>query len=174
MKLKYLVTTILIVLMEICSMYASSISIMIMQNSGNQTKVMNTSKFFEESLLDYFYEKGCIVSNAPIFVIGKPSDNDKIKAKAINTAKEGCFDYFVLIEVRINTDTIKDPDGILLDNISMVKWNIYSLDAMTSYSNEIKENGTTLKDSNDRNGLKAYSKIIAENIYKELIKSQKD
>ena len=79
---------------------ANSVSIQIIQNNPGQEKVWVTSQLFEQSVINFYFDAGRIVSNSPIYISSNDSDeNRKALRAALIENNDGGMDYLVRIEL---------------------------------------------------------------------------
>lgn len=82
--------------------FSHEISFVITQDDGVQESVKDTTEYFEEILLEDFFENGHIVSNEAISL----ERNSKTTIeKALKNAKEGLFDYLICFYFQIEAIT---------------------------------------------------------------------
>ena len=109
-------------------LFAKNISIQIVQNNPvAQDSVCASSSLIEQTIIDYFFGTGHIVSNSPVYVMpGEAADNGLKSALSENA--EGGMDYLIRIEVDYKTPKdSNNPDAILLENIDKVTWKNYAV-----------------------------------------------
>ncbi len=118
--MKFLQKFIFIVLLFLVPncVYAKSINILINQLDGLQDSVRDSVQLFENSVMDYFFNAGCIVSSEKICL---EKNIDKTVQIALDSSVDGFFEYLVIIKVNVNAKT---------DELTDVEWNI--LDVNTS------------------------------------------
>ena len=98
--------------------YAKSINILINQIDGIQDSVRDSVQLFENSVMDFFFDAGFIVSSEKICL---EKNIDKTVQIALDSSVDGFFEYLVIIKVNVNAKT---------DELTDVEWNI--LDVNTS------------------------------------------
>lgn len=82
--------------------FSHEISFVITQDDGVQESVKETTEYFEEIILEDFFENGHIVSNEPISL--ERNTKNTIE-KALKNAKEGLFDYLICFYFQIEAIT---------------------------------------------------------------------
>lgn len=157
----------LLLLTAIC--HAKTISVQVVQNNPGQERIWETTTLVEQSIIDYFFDDGNIVSNSPIWI---SSSDDKKNHGALNAAlienSEGGMEFLVRVEVFFNTSKSSNPDAPLLENIEKVEWKIYSVDSgkEVSSGNE-KPQKITLSNNNEL-GIKTFAYLVSGKINKAL------
>ena len=112
------------VLMAGASAFAASLSVQIVQHASAQTRIYETTRVIEDSILNYFFDNGFVVSNSPIALSQIGTDDDEqIFYKSSDEAFYGSVKYFVTVYVDyIDLLASKNPDAVLLSNISKISW----------------------------------------------------
>ncbi len=151
------------------SCFAKSLSIQVIQNNTGEDKVLTESSVFEQYVIDYFFEKGNIVSNSPIYINSSADKNSKALKTALTDTKNGGLDYLVRIELTYTNETDKASQNPVLKNIESVKWINYSV--LTG--REISKGEAKPVLINDESGVSVFAKQIAFDIDKNLIKAER-
>ncbi len=140
----------------------SMLSIQVIQNNPGQEKIWATSEFFEQSLIDYFFNKGRIVSNSPIFVDnGDSRERSKSLRAALIENKIGGMDYLVRVEVFFRTTNSSKPDSPKLGNIERVAWKVYDVFSGAELSDGSAEPGPITKSNDNEAGIIAFASKVA-------------
>ena len=79
--------------------YAKSINILINQIDGIQDSVRDSVQLFENSVMDFFFDAGFIVSSEKICL---EKNIDKTVQIALDSSVDGFFEYLVIIKVNVN------------------------------------------------------------------------
>lgn len=151
------------------SAFSKSLSIQIIQNNPGQEKVWATSYLFEQSITDYFFDTGNIVSSSPIWI----SDSDEKNLGALKASLkenfEGGMDVLVRVELVYNTSKSTNPEAFLLENIKSVRWKAYAV----STGIEIFEGNAKPEKSNSKNnneqGLSQFAGYVAYKINNQML-----
>ena len=139
-KTKILLSIILFLLIS-TSVFGLNLSVLVVQKNGTE-KISESSKIFENQILNTLFDMGHIVSNEPIALY---ENYLYAHDKAIESALNGYVDYYIEIIVEFNIEKSNNPEGITLDNIESVEYEIKNV-----YSGEV---------------LYKSKKIIPDNIY---------
>lgn len=82
--------------------YAKSINILINQIDGIQENIRNTVQLFENSVMDFFFDAGFIVSSEKICL---EKNIEKTVQIALDSSVNGFIDYLVVAKVNVNSKT---------------------------------------------------------------------
>ena len=82
--------------------YAKSINILINQIDGIQENIRNTVQLFENSVMDFFFDAGFIVSSEKISL---EKNIEKTVQIALDSSVNGFIDYLVVAKVNVNSKT---------------------------------------------------------------------
>lgn len=123
---KRLFTAFLLVASCVCSGFALSLSVQVIQNFNDQKDPSSISYLVEQSLIDYFFESGAIVSSAPVYVLSGTAKDEAALKSMLKETYEGGMDYLVAVKVNYNVDReLKDSAALLLQYIKDVEWTVY-------------------------------------------------
>ena len=92
--------------------YAKSINILINQIDGIQENVRSTVQLFENSVMDFFFDAGFIVSSEKICL---EKNIEKTVQIALDSSVNGFIDYLVVAKVNVNAKT---------DELISVDWEV--------------------------------------------------
>lgn len=107
--------------------YARSLSIQIVQNTPGQEKVMSISYLFEQSVIDFFFDSGNIVSSSPIWISSTAEKNKTALENALDENRTGGMDILVRIELLCSPGAEANPASLILDSIRNAEWKGYSV-----------------------------------------------
>lgn len=99
---------------------AQSIDILINQKDGIQENVKDISLMFENGMMDYFFDAGCIVSGEKISL---DEDLSVTKQKAIDASVNGFIDYLVIVKLFLDAEK---------DEIKKAEWELFSISSSKS------------------------------------------
>lgn len=154
----------LIAALALTSVHAKNISIQIVQNNpAAQDAVCASSWLIEQTILDYFFGTGHIVTNSPVHVSASSAD-DGLKT-ALSESAEGGMDYLVRIEVDYKASAqSSNPDAILLENIDRVTWKNYAVKTGLQLSDGSEVIGRVNRQNNNENGVSSFANLVAVKI----------
>ncbi|MCI1208036.1 MAG: hypothetical protein LKF96_01145 [Treponema sp.] len=169
MKLKHLAAVLLTLAGGICTASADSLVVMVEQAAGNQKKIKESTILFEQAILDYFYDNGCIVSDAPLYVVSGMDQISAVEKKSYLEARDGYFDYFIIIRLNLEQTGTDNPDASLLENIKSAEWKVIEIMTDTITATGTEKTGTVLKNGTDDEGIRRYAGFVAEQINKQFL-----
>lgn len=94
---------------------AQSIDILINQKDGIQENVKDISLMFENGMMDYFFDAGCIVSGEKISL---DEDITVTKQKAVDASVNGFIDYLVIVILFLDAEK---------DEIIKAEWEVQNI-----------------------------------------------
>lgn len=151
---------VMILLLNVINAYGMNVSILILQKDGAE-KISESSRVFENHILNTLFDNGHIVSNEPISLY---KDYEMAVYNGFNSAVEGFMDYFVEITLEYDLTKSKNPDGVSLENIKNVQYTIKKV----STGSEIYKSGEILPNresvSNQYVGFNKFACEIADKI----------
>ncbi len=150
------------------SVFAKSFSLQIVQKNTPQEKVYNASYLIEQTVLDYFFERGCIVSSNSILISKNQLETKSSIRQSFIESKNGCMDYLINMEIFYDARKSNNPNGILLSNIAEIQWQIISLSTSETLSSGKTVVGSIKNDDDNSLGVESLAKTVAKNIQNEL------
>ena len=153
--------------------FASALSIQVVQHSKGESKIFETTRAIENSLLDFFFENGCIVSNSPIAVSQFDANEDEnIFYKGSDDAYYGSIRYFVTVYVDLDIDDSKNPDAVALSNISKISWktvDVRTNEEIDHGSGKVKASAANAKKKEDaEKRVVDFASEVAARIFREI------
>ena len=147
------------------SAFSKSVSVQIIQNNPGQEKVWATSEFFEQSVINYFFESGRIVSNSPIYISQEDAKEDRkaLRAALIENS-DGGMDYLARIEVFFNASENAAPDVPKLGNIKRVEWKIYRVGTGIDFSSGSKVPQKVTTKNDNESGINEFAASVARTL----------
>lgn len=150
---------------------AASFSLQVVQQNTPGDKVFDSSYVVEQAILDYFFERGMIVSNNSVIISKNDVAADKtVLRRAFIEAKAGSMELFIKLFLNYSVTESTNPTAVLLSNIKGAELEIVS----------VKENRTLVKgnftppavnnSNNNRGGVETFATDIAIKIQAELAK----
>lgn len=150
---------------------ANSFSLQIVQrNTGGET-VFDTSYVVEQAIMDYFFDRGTIVSNNAVIA----SNNDATKEKTLLRrsfveAQEGSMNVFIKLFLNYALEDSTNPTAVLLSNIRDAQVEVVSVSDLNVLLEEkfVPEKANSLNDN--RGGVESFATDIAVEIQARLAK----
>ena len=151
--------------------FASALSIQVVQHSKLDSKVFETTRVIENSLLDFFFENGCIVSNSPIATSQFDEKKDEnLFYKGSDDAYYGSIRYFVMVYVDLDTSESTNPDSVSLSHIQKISWktvDVRSNKEVDHGSGKVKKTTTSKKDDAEKR-VSDFASEVAARIFREI------
>ncbi|MFA6936951.1 MAG: hypothetical protein WCQ67_01830 [Treponema sp.] len=147
---------------------ASAISFQIVQTDSTQDKVRASSYEIEDTLMNYFFNAGHIVTNS-VTVIANDSDkkNDVYK-KAFNEAVDGQCDFLITMNIEYDVNSSTGPDLSLLSNIKEIYWEITEINTGKKIKTGKERIGKVSAIDDSEQGIQAVANKIASIINKTI------
>ena len=132
----------------------SALSIQIIQNNPGQDKIWSTSEYFEQSVINYYFDSGRIVSNSPIYI--KTDDDDKNR-KALRAA-------LIRIELFFKNSKSVVPDIPKLGNLDKVEWIVYEVGTGVDVSSGSKKPSKVTSSNDNEIGIETFAYEVAKEL----------
>ena len=160
-NLKFFASFFAIFAFSLAVSWARPVSFGLLQHDFSSTEVRSSTYIMENSLLDYFFDRGYVVTNEPAFVSSGEADDQKFLKTSLEDLREGGAEYFFLLSLNYDTQNSANPEGDLLSNLSSVDWKLYKvLDGLLVDSGE-KTTGRVPYEINNANGIADFSYELA-------------
>lgn len=173
MKKRFLFLTVLFFAFLVPGAFTQSLSIQIIQNNVGQSKIWDTSYFFEQCVTDYFFDSGKIVSSSPIWIRDNESEqkNQNALKAALAENLEGGMEYLVRIELFYHpAEKRQNPSAILLSNLEKAEWKCYLVKTgVLLMEGEVPVSSLSAQNNNET-GLQDFANLVAKKINTELKK----
>lgn len=147
--------------------FSSSLSFQIVQHNDSLTQVCQTSYIIEDELMNYFFDKGCIVSNEQPVISNSKKDDSILWQKGINLAFEGSCDNYIQIHLYFNDVDTNSSELVRLGYINKISWKISSI-ASGKVIDEYSSNISKPLGSDSEDNVRLFAKEIADKLYKVL------
>lgn len=81
--------------------FANSITVLVNQKTSQSETIFESSRLFEDGIINFLFDNGFIVSNEPVCF-----DSEFIKSYqiALDEAQKGYFDFLVVFDLYVNTE----------------------------------------------------------------------
>ena len=162
--------TLLILLMVFAATIAnaSAISFQIVQTDSTQDKVRASSYEIEDTLMNYFFNAGYIVTNSVTVVANNSEDKEDAYKKAFNEAVDGQCDILITMNVEYDVDSSTGPDLSLLSNIKEISWEIMEINTGKKIKTGKEHIGKVSAIDDSEQGIELVAIKIAEKINKTI------
>lgn len=164
MNKRRIVTVFFFLVITTASVFCTSLAIQVVQVNPGQDKVCQTSMYFEQSIIDFFFEAGHIVSNSPIYISVNEKKDTSEYNKSIGDASAGYMAYFVSIQLEYDTTKSTNPEAPLLENIKKVEWKIYSASSGKQISEGSAVPEKITDDNNNVSGITDFASMVGAKI----------
>lgn len=139
---------------------ATTISIQIVQMDDAHGDVSDSSLLIEESIMDFMFAQGYIVSNSPII-------HSKEKAKngmtaSLEDAANGSADYLAYITVYFDRKRSATPEGNLLSNIELAQWKLIEVRGNRQLDAGTERPGLLVEVDDSATGISTFAQKVAE------------
>ena len=167
-KLINLISFMAVLIFSAASASASVISFQIIQHDKSQNEVRDSSYIIENTLFDYFFNKGFVTTNCPTATTDDSSDDMGIFSRSFFSAKIGYCNYFIVLTVDYDVRISKNTKGNFLSNIDSISWQVYDTSTSKVIAEGSKEVGEVSAQRNNDKGIIGFATEIAADIYDEL------
>lgn len=107
--------------------HASVVSIQVLQHDTLDKNLHSTSYLIEDTLMDYFFDAGCIASSMPAAISPDSKSDAKFENEALLGAEEGFCNYLIVVYADYDTSESRNPAADLLSNIASVSWKVINV-----------------------------------------------
>ncbi len=172
MKKRLLSVFLLTTALTLSQAMASSLSIQVVQQYDAQKEPCAISYLIEQSVIDFFFDAGHVVSNSPVRVVEDATKDTAALKTALKDTLEGGMDYLVSITVHYAVDhELADSDPMLLQYIKNVDWTIYSSASGRALISGTRKPSLTNSNNNEQ-GIVGFSSLLASQISAGLQKTR--
>lgn len=145
--------------------FSMSFSLQVIQRDTPTEDVIESSYLVEQTVLDYFFDRGCIVSSNAIIVSKNDEADDKNALRhSFVEAKVGCMDLIIHLNLYFNIKESTNPEAVLLSNLKGASWEIVSLETGKRIAHGEGKPGAVTEKNNNSYGIESFAKDIAKNI----------
>ncbi len=163
--MKKITSLLIVLLVSVFSIFAKSVSIQVIQNCIENDEVFDSSYLIEQSIIDFLFDSGHVVSNSPIFIKSTDSKVNSIELnKVLTETQDGSMDYLIRIEVEYDLENSKNPKAFLLSNIKELSWINYSAKTGKQISAGKLPVKTVNPSNNNEQGITSFASVVASKI----------
>ena len=148
--------------------FCASLAVQVVQHDSTHDEVRAISLLIEECFMDYFFERGYVVTNLPAVICSSSTDDKSVLRTGLSSADEGRCAYFVQLEVNYKTNT-NSPEAKLLSNIKDIHWKLYSADSQQVIKSGKRTVGNIMRNEDSENGIRSFAEDIADTVYEYLM-----
>ena len=146
---------------------ARELAFHVVQHNGSLETVSEQTLMIEDIVLDYFFNRGDIVTNEPAEAVKADGDAASYK-KAFSDAADGGAAYFIQLRLYYVAETSSDPASIALSNIDHVTWTVTEVQSGKKIADMKGRPGKAAEGQDETEGVKSYAADIADAIQKVL------
>lgn len=139
---------------------ATTISIQIVQMDDVHGDVTDSSLLIEESIMDFMFSQGYIVSNSPIISDKEKAQNGMILS--LDDAINGGADYLAYITVYFNRKKSTASELNLLSNIELAQWSIVKVRDRQQIDAGTEKPGQLVQMDNSEKGINTFGQQLAK------------
>ena len=150
-----------------CS-YAKSVSFQMIQHDKASNDITNSTYLIETAIMDYFFDRGYIVTNLPPVQSDGEEKDQKIYRKSIQLLGKGEADFYVEVYADFDVKASTDCNAFLLSNITQITWKVFSLPDGTELAHGGKKTPKVEWSSDNENGIADFSVEIGIQIMRAL------
>lgn len=144
--------------------YANAISFQIVQHDASQEKVRNASYEIENTLMEYFFDAGYIVTNSPTVATASKEADDAAYHKAINDALDGQCDIFISVITEYDVRNSTGPELSLLSNIAEISWKVINVTNGKQIASGKQKTGKVTPENDTEDGIVRFASDVAAKI----------
>ncbi len=150
---------------------AKSFSLQIVQRNTGGENIFDASYIVEQTIMDYFFDRGTIVSNNSVIV----SDNDAAKEKtqlrrSFVDAQEGGMNLFIKLFLNYSLENSTNPSAVLLSNIRDAQVEVVSVSDLKVLLDKKFVPKKVNSFNDNRGGVEAFATDMAVEIQARLAK----
>lgn len=153
--------------------FGLSLSVQVVQNVGDEEEPSLISSLIEQSVIDYFFESGHIVSSSPVYVLSTDDKNKKALKAALRDTQDGGLDYLVTITVDYAVEKeLKKSAALLLQYIQSASWKVYAASTGKELASGSGRPSAISNANNNEKGIIKFSSQLASQINAGLQKNR--
>ena len=142
--------------------YSTEVSFQILQFDATQDDVCEQTLLIEDQILEFFFDKGDIVTNEPSMVATK-KNADSLQKSALLFAENGGAKYFVCVQLNYAPDS-KAKNIVQLSNLKSVTWTAINVSTKKKVASGTKKVKVAPNSVNNADSVKSFAQDIASQI----------
>ena len=139
---------------------ATTISVQIVQMDDANEDVTDSSLIIEESIMDYMFSQGYIVSNSPIIYSKEKAQNGMIVS--LEDAINGSADYLAYVTLYFDRNNSPAGEANLLSNIELAQWNLVQVADRKQLDSGTEKPGYLVEVDDSETGISTFAQHLAE------------
>ena len=141
---------------------ATTISIQIVQMDDAHEDASDSSLLIEESIMDFMFSQGYIVSNSPIISDKEKAQNGMILS--LDDAINGGADYLAYITVYFNRKKSDASELNLLSNVEQAQWSLVKVQDRQQIDAGTEKPGQLIQMDKSAKGISTFGQQLAKAI----------
>lgn len=139
---------------------ATTISVQIVQMDEAHGNVTDSSLLIEESIMDFMFSQGYIVSNSPVIYNKEKAQNGMIIS--LEDAINGSADYLAYITVYFDRKKSTAAEANLLSNIELAQWSLVKVRDRQQIDAGTEKPGQLVQIDNSERGISTFGQQLAK------------
>ena len=139
---------------------ATTISIQIVQMDDAHDDVTDSSLIVEESIMDFMFSQGYIVSNSPVIYDKTKAQNGMIMS--LEDAINGSADYLAYITVYFDRKQSSAAELNLLSNIKQAQWSLVKVQNRQELDSGTAKPGPLVEVDDSAKGISTFGQQLAK------------
>ncbi len=139
---------------------ATTISVQIVQMDEAHGNVTDSSLLIEESIMDFMFSQGYIVSNSPVIYNKEKAQNGMIIS--LEDAINGSADYLAYITVYFDRKKSTAAEANLLSNIELAQWSLVKVRDRQQIDAGTEKPGQLIQIDNSERGISTFGQQLAK------------
>lgn len=141
---------------------ATTVSVQIVQMDDSYGDVSGSSLIIEETIMDFMFSQGYIVSNSPI-IYNKDKAKNGMKV-SLEDAINGSADYLAYITIYFDRSNSSMPEGNILSNIELAQWKLIRVKGKQQLDSGTEAPGSLVQIDNSETGISTFGHNVAKAI----------
>lgn len=164
-RVKFLLAAAVFALLFSASASATVVAFQLIQHDPCQSEVRASSYLIENSLFDFFFDRGIIVTNSPTAVSTDESVDEQLYYSALSEASSGFCNYFISLTIDYDTENSRNPEALIISNIEKISWNIFDLKTGKSVASGSRKTNKVSPERDNEKGISEFTSKVAQDIY---------
>ena len=142
--------------------YAEEISFQVLQIDSSSDDVYEQTLIIEDQILEFFFDKGYIVTNEQAVVATKKT-SDSIQKRALQFAESGGSKYFICLQLNYNAGS-PAKNIVQLSNLKSVNWTAINISTNKKVASGTKKIKVPKTSANNADSVKSFALDMADQI----------
>ncbi len=147
--------------------HALDVSVQVIQRDKGLNRVIETSYFVEDIVMECMFDMGYVTSNLPVEQVDDRTDLNGLCTDNIFRCSEGSADYYAMILLDIDMQNTSNPEAVLMSQVKNVNWSVYNVSTGNVLKSGEIDTKNTKYDNSDR-GVKKLAQNVSRLINESL------